>query len=104
MEKWIIAGICSCLFICSVSYSFELPIEAEAFKLIKGWSITDDGYFPSLPNFFSRQKIEADASDNSALATFSFEVPESKVYRLWVRYESCYGFGSVFNEGSSRNY
>ncbi|MCM8810750.1 MAG: hypothetical protein NC917_03780 [Candidatus Omnitrophica bacterium] len=75
---------------------FELPIQAEDFKIIKGWQVSDFGYFPSEPNFWSGTKLIADEKDSSAIAFYDFEVPVTGEYALWVRYESCYGFGSLF--------
>lgn len=74
----------------------ELPIEAESFTLGTGWSISDSGYFPAQPNLWSRTKIMADAGDAPAVATKTVEIPQAGAYRLWVRFESPYGFDTRF--------
>ena len=90
------------LFLClmglftRVALAFELPLEAESFKLEKGWAVTDYGNFPSQPDFWSVQKIVADASDTPAFARKEITLPADGKYNLWVRFESSVGFNSIF--------
>lgn len=74
-----------------------IPVEAEDMQNVKGWRVDDLTYFPSQPNIWSRTKLVADPSDTPATATKAIKIPKAGKYNVWVRYESCYGFGSVFS-------
>jgi len=73
----------------------EIAIEAEDF-IGDGWAATDKGYLCAATGFWSRGKLVADETDNPASSYKIIDVPEAGLYNLWVHYESCYGFGSLF--------
>jgi len=94
---WLVCGLC--LAACGSAFAaeaVEIPLEAEDFRNVKGWRAEDITYFPSQPNLWSRSKLVADKSDGPALAVQAITVPHAGRYNVWVRYESCYGFGSAF--------
>lgn len=95
-KKKLILFTAGFFFISQIAMAFELPIDAEHFNLKKGWTVAPAGYFSGQPNLWSLNVIVADESDSVAIASKDIEVPASGKYNLWVRYESCYGFGSVF--------
>jgi len=75
----------------------EILIEAEDFDgLGQGWTVTDTGYCYGIPHEWSLRKITADATEDYAEVKKMVRIPKTAAYNLWVRYESAYGFGSLF--------
>ncbi len=77
----------------------EICLEAEDFQLVSGWKIIKrfEGYFPARPATWSGDRIKDDEKSSQAIATRKFNVDEEGTYNLWVRYESAYGFNSLFD-------
>ena len=76
----------------------EVCLEAEDLETDAGWRVISgyEGYMPSEPDRWSGNRLRADASDEPATGRTEFEVPAAGTYHLWVRFESAYGFDSLF--------
>jgi len=77
----------------------EVCIEAEDMKSSGGWTVAKgyEGYMPSEPEWWSGNRLRADASDAPAEARIDFQAPGAGAYNLWARFESAYGFDSLFS-------
>ncbi len=75
----------------------EIPLEAEHMRVVSGWVVEGGAHFDGQPNLWSGARLTADAADAPAVAVKHIRVPTAGKHLLWVRYESCYGFGSVFS-------
>ncbi|MCM8816278.1 MAG: beta-galactosidase trimerization domain-containing protein [Candidatus Omnitrophica bacterium] len=87
------------LFLAQACFAAELCIEAEDFQIISGWKVIKgfEGYFPARPATWSKDRMRDDEKSTDALATKKVFIPEDGKYNLWVRYESAYGFNSLFS-------
>lgn len=75
----------------------DFCLEAEDFVTRRGsWRRTWRGYFAGQPNYWSRDKLAADAGDAPAEAAQKIRVERGGRYRVWVHHEASYGFGQVF--------
>lgn len=80
------------------SHSSNLRLEAEDFSVREGWRVVKgrEGFFPSMPNLWSGDRLWADASDRPAVAKKEAVIPHDGTYHVWVRHESSYGFDALF--------
>jgi len=74
-------------------------MEAEDFQIVSGWKVIKgfEGYFPARPATWSGNRIRDNEEKALAIATKNVNIDEDGKYNLWVRYESAYGFHSLFN-------
>jgi len=98
VHSWQLALIC---LICALAFpalaQFQLKpavaLEAEDFKVEKGWKVVQNGQGNYMVDMIGFQHISgerllcADAADTTASAYQDITVPVTGDYRLWVRYE-----------------
>ncbi|MBC7288724.1 MAG: hypothetical protein H5T86_11945, partial [Armatimonadetes bacterium] len=90
--------LCAALLLAAaVPCATEILIEAEDMTVKRGWKVEAGAQFNGQPNLWSAARLTADETDAPAEAFTDIAVPRPGMYRLWVHYESCYGFGSVFS-------
>ena len=77
----------------------EVCIEAEDLTVVAGWRVVSgyEGYMTGEPEWWSANRLRADAGDDPAEARTTFQAPAAGTYNLWVRFESAYGFESLFS-------
>lgn len=76
----------------------DLAIEAESLTVQSGWQVIRgrQGFSVGQPMLWSANRLRADADDTPASAQTVIYVPETGAYNLWVRYDSPYGFDTLF--------
>jgi hypothetical protein len=74
-------------------------IEAESLNVRSGWEVIGgrQGFAVGQPMLWSAKRLRAGADDASAVASADISVPAAGVYNLWVRYDSPYGFDTLFS-------
>ncbi|HOL50317.1 MAG TPA: hypothetical protein PK165_08440, partial [bacterium] len=87
------------LCLAQACFAAEVCIEAEDFQIVSGWKVIKsfEGYFPARPATWSGNRIRDDEQVALAIAKKKVRIDEDGKYNLWVRYESAYGFNSLFN-------
>lgn len=74
-------------------------IEAEAMQLSGDWRVAADkeGHCPAYPQFWSGNRLRGGAGAEEARAETTVDIPADGTYAIWGRYESPYGFDTLFD-------
>ena len=93
----LVAALCTGLG-AAVMAAQNVGIEAEALSVKSGWEVITgrQGFSVGQPMLWSANRLRADADDSPAVAESVMRVPAAGVYNLWVRYDSPYGFDTLF--------